>query len=61
MRGETAGNAGFYLGTVGFHRRDAVGRVTVEKLVERAMRIELTASAWEAEVLPLYDARSGHF
>ena len=22
------------------------------------MRIELTASAWEAEVLPLYDARS---
>ena len=23
------------------------------------MRIELTASAWEAEVLPLYDAREG--
>jgi hypothetical protein len=30
--------------------------------LERAMRIELTASAWEAEVLPLYDAREGaHF
>lgn len=27
--------------------------------VERAMRIELTALAWEARVLPLYDARSG--
>ncbi len=26
--------------------------------VERAMRIELTAQAWEAWVLPLYDARS---
>ena len=35
--------------------------VTVERLLERAMRIELTASAWEAEVLPLYDARSGRF
>ena len=29
------------------------------KEVERAMRIELTALAWEARVLPLYDARSG--
>ena len=26
--------------------------------MERAMRIELTALAWEARVLPLYDARS---
>ena len=24
------------------------------------MRIELTALAWEARVLPLYDARSAH-
>ena len=29
-----------------------------ESDVERAMGIEPTASAWEAEVLPLYDARS---
>ena len=29
--------------------------------VERAMRIELTAQAWEAWVLPLYDARSWAF
>ena len=28
--------------------------------VERAMGIEPTALAWEARVLPLYDARSGH-
>jgi hypothetical protein len=27
--------------------------------VERAMGIEPTAQAWEAWVLPLYDARSG--
>ena len=27
--------------------------------VERAMGIEPTALAWEARVLPLYDARSG--
>lgn len=26
--------------------------------LERAMRIELTAPAWEAGVLPLYDART---
>ena len=55
----TVGNTEFYVGTAGFHTRETVGRVTVGKLVERAMRIELTASAWEAEVLPLYDARRG--
>ena len=27
--------------------------------MERAMGIEPTALAWEARVLPLYDARSG--
>ncbi len=26
-------------------------------LLERVVRIELTASAWKAEVLPLYDTR----
>ena len=30
-----------------------------EFYVERAMGIEPTALAWEARVLPLYDARSG--
>ena len=29
--------------------------------VERAKGIEPSASAWEAEVLPLYDARGGRY
>ena len=31
---------------------------TSEGLLERAMGIEPTALAWEARVLPLYDARA---
>lgn len=34
---------------------------TVERLLERANGIEPSALAWEARVLPLYDARSGRF
>ena len=29
-------------------------------LMERAMGIEPTSEAWEASILPLYDARSAH-
>ena len=35
--------------------------ILLDENLERAMRIELTASAWEAEVLPLYDAREGRY
>lgn len=31
------------------------------KYLERAMGIEPTALAWEARVLPLYDARRAHY
>lgn len=34
-------------------------RLAFRKFMERAKGIEPSASAWEAEVLPLYDARSG--
>jgi hypothetical protein len=30
-------------------------------LMERAMGIEPTSEAWEASILPLYDARSGPY
>ena len=29
------------------------------RILERAMGIEPTSEAWEASILPLYDARSG--
>ena len=37
-------------------RREAV--VKLFDLLERAMGIEPTSEAWEASILPLYDARS---
>ena len=33
-------------------------RVKLSVLLERAMGIEPTSEAWEASILPLYDARS---
>jgi hypothetical protein len=38
------------------HRPEAV--VKLFDLLERAMGIEPTSEAWEASILPLYDARS---
>jgi hypothetical protein len=51
-------------GSKGWEPGDALSRVlgqrrnTPGKKVERAMGIEPTAQAWEAWVLPLYDARA---
>jgi hypothetical protein len=36
-----------------------VGPTALTKVMERAMGIEPTSEAWEASILPLYDARSG--
>jgi hypothetical protein len=36
-------------------------KVNFCKSLERAMGIEPTSEAWEASILPLYDARSGFF
>src|SRR6185437_799173 len=38
----------------------SVSAESVSRKVERAMGIEPTALAWEARVLPLYDARRAH-
>jgi hypothetical protein len=38
---------------------DAVLKLRVNWFMERAMGIEPTSEAWEASILPLYDARSG--
>jgi hypothetical protein len=42
-----------------FERYLLVGGQMFIEMLERAMGIEPTSEAWEASILPLYDARSG--
>ncbi len=42
-----------------FKGNSGFSQILLDNSVERAMGIEPTALAWEARVLPLYDARSG--
>ena len=42
-----------------FQRLSRVRAIESSRLMERAMGIEPTSEAWEASILPLYDARSG--
>jgi hypothetical protein len=41
-----------------FNQRDRVRSTESSGFMERAMGIEPTSEAWEASILPLYDARS---
>ena len=41
-----------------FQRLSRIKATESSRLMERAMGIEPTSEAWEASILPLYDARS---
>ena len=46
---------------IGFRELSRVRSTESSGFMERAMGIEPTSEAWEASILPLYDARSGAF
>jgi hypothetical protein len=41
-----------------FQQLSRVSAIESSRFMERAMGIEPTSEAWEASILPLYDARS---
>jgi hypothetical protein len=55
---QLASKTGHFLGY--FQRLSRVRAIESSRLMERAMGIEPTSEAWEASILPLYDARSAY-